>query len=67
MGARSNLSPEKRAQIVALSEAGFYKRRIAADLQYNQASVGIRNQESFIRGNLQYMQFTKGYIQYRVI
>ena len=31
---------------------------------------GIRNQESFIRGNLQYMQFTKGYIQgnmYRVI
>ena len=29
--------------------------------------LGIRNQESFIRGNLQYMQFTKGYIQYRVI
>ena len=27
----------------------------------------FRNQESFIRGNLQYMQFTKGYIQYRVI
>ena len=25
---------------------------------------GIRNQESFIRGNLQYMQFTKGYIQF---
>ena len=24
----------------------------------------IRNQESFIRGNLQYMQFTKGYIQF---
>ena len=27
----------------------------------------LRNQESFIRGSLQYMQFTKGYIQYRVI
>ena len=40
MGARSKLSAEKRAQIVALSEAGFYKRRIGADLQYNQAVVG---------------------------
>ena len=28
---------------------------------------GIRNQESFIRGNLQYMQFTKEYIQWRII
>ena len=30
-------------------------------------SIKFRNQESFIQGNLQYMQFTKGYIQYRVI
>ena len=40
MGARSNLSPDKRALIVTLSEAGFFKRWTAADLRYNQAAVG---------------------------
>ena len=29
--------------------------------------TGIRNQESFIRGNLQYMQYTKGYIRETIV
>ena len=28
---------------------------------------GIMNEESFIRGNLQYMQFTKGYIHFFIV
>ena len=39
MGVRSKLSPEKGAQIVAFREAGFSKRRIAADLRYNQPAI----------------------------
>ena len=40
MGARFNLSPKQRTQIVSLSEAAYYQRRIAADLHCNQAAVG---------------------------
>ena len=42
------------------------KANIAIELEASNVTIrfGIRNQESFIRGNLQYMQFTKGYIQF---
>ena len=40
MDSRSNLSPTKRAKIVALSKVGFYQRRIVVDLRCSQAAVG---------------------------
>ena len=40
MDARYDLSPEKRAQIVALNEGAFSQRRIAGDLHCSQAVVG---------------------------
>ena len=40
MSARSDLSLDKRAHFVALSDAVFSKRRIAGDFRYNQADVG---------------------------
>ena len=43
-----------------------FRHRWAATHPYTwgRYSMGLWNQESFIRGNLQYMQFTKGCIQF---
>ena len=41
MGRAANLSSEKRAQIVELSESGFSQRRIAHQLKCSQNAVSL--------------------------
>ena len=45
---------------------GWVNNPKAGDLRHHRAHCDVRNQESFIRGNLQYMQLTKGCIHFLV-